>query len=70
MKNIIATFIIGVCFGLLMVMCLNGMAEQSANDSSRYAQEYREFLKQVEQEQGQYIAPADQVFIDIVNYEE
>lgn len=70
MKNIIATFIIGVCFGLLMIMCLNGMAEQSANDSSRYAQEYRELLKQVEQEQGQYIAPADEVFIDIVNYEE
>ena len=69
MKNIIATFIIGVCFGLLMVMCLNGMAEQSANDSSRYAQEYRELLKQVEQEQGQYIAPADEIIIELMEYQ-
>lgn len=57
---------------LIFMFCraVLGMAEQQSNDSSRYAQEYQELLKQVEQEQGQYIAPADQMLIEMMNYKE
>lgn len=57
---------------LIFMLCraVLGMAEQSVNDSSRYAQEYQELLKQVQQEQGQYISPADQMLIEMMNYKE
>lgn len=57
---------------LIFMFCraVLGMAEQQSNDSSRYAQQYDELLKQVQQEQEQYIAPADEVIIEIMNYKE
>lgn len=63
-----AIFVVALIF--MLCRAILGMAEQSVNDSSRYAQEYQELLKQVEQEQGQYIAPADQMLIEMMNYKE
>ena len=63
-----ATFVVALIF--MFCHALLSMAEQQSNDSSRYAQQYDELLKQVEQEQGQYIAPADEVIIEIMNYKE
>lgn len=63
-----AIFVVALIF--MLCRAVLGMVEQSVNDSSRYAQQYDELLKQVQQEQEQYIAPADEVIIEIMNYKE
>lgn len=65
LKDTVLLAICGVLFSFLFAKCFIMMAEQGANDSSRYAKQHDEYWANAEKEQI-YIAPADEVAIELM----